>query len=136
MIFVDSSVWVDFFNGVPSAEAARLDELLASHVVCLGDLVLMEVLQGFRHERDYRTARQLLIGLEVFEVGGRERATRAADNFRQLRAKGATVRKTVDCFIATFCIDNGLPLLHADRDFEPFQRHLGLRNALAIGSPS
>ena len=133
MIFVDSSVWVDFFNGTVSAETARLDELLASQMVCLGDLVLMEVLQGFRYEKDYQTARELMTGLPVFELGGQERATRAARNFRQLRAKGVTIRKTVDCFIATFCIDHAIPLLHADRDFEPFQRHLGLQSPLDLG---
>lgn len=133
MIFVDSSVWVDFFNGTVSAETARLDELLAGQAVCLGDLVLMEVLQGFRHEKDYQVAQELLTDLSVFELGGRERATCAARNFRQLRAKGVTIRKTVDCFIATFCIDHGIPLLHADRDFEAFQRYLGLQNALELG---
>ncbi|MFB6261454.1 MAG: PIN domain nuclease, partial [Thiohalorhabdaceae bacterium] len=126
---MDASVWVDFFNGISSAETARLDELLARQPVCLGDLVLMEVLQGFRHEKDYQRARALLTAVPVFELGGQERAIRAARNFRQLRAKGVTIRKTVDCFIATFCIDHGIPLLHADRDFEPFQRHLGLQSA-------
>ncbi|NIR97641.1 MAG: PIN domain nuclease [Gammaproteobacteria bacterium] len=132
MILADSSVWVDFFNGAASAETACLDELLASQAVCLGDLVLMEVLQGFRHETDYQTARELLTALPVFELGGQERATRAARNFRQLRAKGVTIRKTVDGFIATFCIDHTIPLLHADRDFAPFHRYLGLQDALEI----
>ncbi len=131
MIFVDSSVWIDFFNGTPSAETNRLDSLLGIEPVGLGDLVLIEVLQGFRHDRDYDTAKELLTSLTIFELGGRDIAIKSADNFRFLRKKGVTVRKTIDVIIATFCINNDLPLLHSDKDFEPFHRHLKLRNAVS-----
>ena len=131
MIFVDSSVWIDFFNGTSSAETNYLDSLLGKEPVALGDLVLIEVLQGFRRDRDYRTARELLTSLTVFTLGGQEVALQSAHNFRLLRKNGVTVRKTIDVLIATFCIGKDLPLLHSDKDFEPFHQDLKLRNAMA-----
>jgi len=130
LIFVDSSVWVDFFNGTVSAETNFLDSILGKEPVGLGDLVLIEVLQGFRQERDYKIAKELLTSLSVFTLGGEEIAIKSADNFRLLRKRGVTVRKTIDVLIATFCIGNNLPLLYSDKDFEPFHRHLKLRNAI------
>lgn len=129
MIFVDSSVWIDFFNGKQSAETDYLDGLLGVEPIGLGDLILIEVLQGFRRDQDYNTARRLLTSLTVFTLGGQDIAIRSADNFRLLRKKGVTVRKTIDVLIATFCIGRNLPLLHSDKDFEPFHRYLKLRNA-------
>jgi len=131
LIFVDSSVWIDFFNGTRSAETDYLDSLLGKEPVGLGDLVLIEVLQGFRRDRDYITARELLTSLAVFTVGGQEMALKSADNFRVLRKRGVTVRKTIDVLIATFCISKNLPLLHSDKDIEPFHQHLSLRKAIA-----
>ncbi|RLJ20564.1 VapC toxin family PIN domain ribonuclease [bacterium endosymbiont of Escarpia laminata] len=131
MIFIDSSVWIDFFNGTQSAETNKLDSLLGTEPIGLGDLVLIEVLQGFRHDRDYNTAKELLTSLTVFELGGKNIAINSADNFRFLRKKSVTVRKTVDVLIATFCINNDLPLLYSDKDFEPFHLHLKLRNAIS-----
>ena len=130
MIFVDSSVWVDYFNGKRSVETDCLDRLLGKEPVGLGDIVLIEVLQGFRRDRDYKIARDLLTALTVFTLGGQEMALRSADNFRLLRKKGITVRKTMDVLIATFCINQNLPLLHSDKDFNPFHQHLKLENAL------
>ena len=130
MIFVDSSVWIDFFNGTSSTETNYLDSLLGKEPVGLGDLVLIEVLQGFRRDQDYRTARELLTSLTVFTLGGQEVALKSAHNFRLLRKNGVTVRKTIDVLIATFCIGKNLPLLHSDKDFEPFHQHLKLRNAM------
>jgi predicted nucleic acid-binding protein len=130
MVFVDSSVWIDYFNGVATPESDLLDGLLGREPVALGDLVLAEVLQGFRDEADYRTARDLMTGLVVFEVLGRARAIRVAEHYRALRKKGVTVRKTTDAVIATFCIDDRLPLLYSDRDFDPFVKHLGLQRAV------
>lgn len=127
MILVDSSVWIDYFNGTPTWQADALDELLDSDVVAVGDLILAEVLQGFREDRDCETARELLCDLHQLQLGGTEMALEAATNFRLLRSKGLTVRKTVDTFIATACITNGWTLLHNDRDFEPFEKWLGLR---------
>jgi len=129
VILVDSSVWIDYFNGRPSRETDRLDALLGSELLLTGDLILAEVLQGFRAERDFRRALGLFAALEVRAMVGREIAVAAARNHRTLRARGVTVRKTIDTIIATFCIAQGHHLLHCDRDFDPFERHLGLRVA-------
>ena len=131
MILVDSSVWVDYFNGIQSRETDFLDSMLGVEPVAIGDLILTEVLQGFRSDSDYQTAKSLLLGLTVFDLLGQDLAVRAADNYRALRRRGVTVRKTVDCIIATFCIERGLPLLFTDRDFEPFTKSLGLVPALS-----
>ncbi len=132
MIFVDSSVWVDYFNGIQSAETNYLDGLLGTEPVGLGDLVLIEVLQGFRRDRDYATAKGLLTSLTIFTLGGQGMAIKSADNFRLLRKKGVTVRKTIDVLIATYCINKNLPLLHSDKDFDSFQKYLKLRNAMDL----
>jgi predicted nucleic acid-binding protein len=132
VILVDSSVWIGYFNGRRTRETDFLDGLLGHEPVAIGDVVLAEVLQGFRAERDYRRARSLLTSLTVLELLDASRALRVADNYRTLRRRGVSVRGTVDAIIATYCIDEGLPLLHADRDFEPFERHLGLRSALIV----
>jgi len=130
LIFVDSSIWIDFFNGTRTPGTDYLDSLLGVEPVSIGDLVLIEVLQGFRRDRDYLTARELLTSLTIFTLGGQDIALKSADNFRLLRKKGVTVRKTIDVLIATFCIGKNLPLLHSDKDFEPFHQHLKLRNAI------
>jgi predicted nucleic acid-binding protein len=132
MILVDSSVWVDFFNGVRSRETDFLDSTLGHEPVAIGDLILTEVLQGFRSDSDYQIAKSLLLDLTVFDLLGQDLAIRAADNYRALRRRGVAVRKTVDCIIATFCIERDLPLLYSDRDFEPFAKRLGLVSALPV----
>ena len=131
MIFVDSSVWIDYFNGTTNTQTDYLDSLLGKEPIGLGDLVLIEVLQGFRRDRDYRIAREMLTSLKVFTLGGQEIALQSARNFRLLRKKGVTVRKTIDVLIATFCIKNDLPLLHSDKDFEPFHQYLKLSKAMS-----
>ena len=130
MILVDSSVWIDYFRGTQTPQTERLDGLLSSEPIAVGDLILTEVLQGFGSERDFNEARRLLTSLLVVELGGREIAIQAARNFRILRAQGVTIRKTIDTVIATRCIESGFTLLHSDRDFDPFVQHLGLRSAL------
>lgn len=130
MIVVDSSVWIDYFRGTPTAQADELDRLLGRELLATGDLMLAEVLQGFASERDFNRARQLLLSLEVVEMVGADLAIQAARNFRSLRALGVTVRKTIDTLIATCCIERGHALLYVDRDFDPFVQHLGLRSAL------
>lgn len=130
MILVDSGVWIDYFNGRPGPETDYLDGLLGREPVAIGDIVLAEVLQGFRSERDYRRARTLLTSLSVLELLDGARALRVAENYRSLRRRGITVRSAVDAVIATYCIDERLPLLYSDRDFDAFARHLGLRPAL------
>lgn len=129
VILVDSSVWIDYFNGIASPETDQLDALLGVQPICLGDLILAEVLQGFRRDKDFKTARTLFDSLTVFSIGGKEIALKSAENYRLLRNQGITVRKTIDTFIATFCIENNLPLLHSDKDFDAFHQHLKLLNA-------
>jgi predicted nucleic acid-binding protein len=129
MILVDSSVWIDFFRGTVTPQTERLDALLSSELLVVGDLILAEVLQGFSSERDFNQARKLLTALDVVTLGGPEIAIQAARNFRTLRARGVTIRKTIDTLIATRCIESDYALLFSDRDFEPFVEHLGLRSA-------
>jgi len=127
VIFVDSSVWIDYFNGESTPETEKLDSLLGVEPVATGDLIITEVLQGFRKDKDYKTAKDLLTSLTVFNMLDTRLAVKSADNFRLLRKKGITVRRTADVIIATFCIQNNLPLLHSDKDFLPFHRHLRLK---------
>lgn len=126
---VDSSVWIDYFQGANTREADRLDVALGSHPVVVGDLILAEVLQGFRHEKDYRIAKSLFDELITLPLLGKEMAIKSAQNFRALRKIGITVQKTADVIIASYCIENALPLLFSDNDFEPFASHLGLIKA-------
>lgn len=127
MILVDSSVWIDYFRGSITTQTEKLDRLLGSEPLAIGDLILTEVLQGFADERDFNRVRKMLTALTVVELGGQEIAIQAARNFRTLRTLGVTVRKTIDTVIATRCIESGYDLLHSDRDFDPFAHHLGLR---------
>lgn len=127
MILVDSSVWIDYFNGTDSRETDLLDALLGSEPLLTGDLILTEVLQGFRHDRDFRRARAALERLAFAPMVGHAIAIRSAVNYRNLRRQGQTVRKTIDVPIATFCIENGHTLLHNDRDFDAMVDGLGLR---------
>jgi predicted nucleic acid-binding protein len=129
VILVDSSVWIDYFRGVATPQADRLDSLLGSEPIAIGDLILTEVLQGFVSDHDFRQATKLLTSLLMVDLGGREIAIQAAKNFRTLRSLGVTVRKTIDTVIATRCIESGFALLYSDRDFDPFVEHLGLRPA-------
>jgi predicted nucleic acid-binding protein len=127
VILVDSSVWVDYFRGELTTQTDKLDQLLGREPLAIGDLILTEVLQGFDKERDFESARRLLTALAVVELGGTKIAIQAAKNYRALRQRGQTVRKTIDTLIATRCIESGFELLHDDRDFDPFVLHLGLR---------
>ena len=126
MIHVDSSVWIDYFNGVISPATDKLDEVLCSDFVVVSDLVLIEVLQGFRDEGDYQVAKELMTDLGLISISDTNIAMQGACNYRELRRKGVTVRKTINTLIATFCIEKSLPLLYSDRDFDPFVKHLGL----------
>jgi predicted nucleic acid-binding protein len=127
LILVDSSVWIDYFNGAATPQADKLDGLLGREPLAIGDLILTEVLQGFDKDRDFVKARRLLTPFMIVQIGGPEIAIVAAQNFRYLRKRGVTVRNTIDTIIATRCIQSGYYLLHSDRDFEPFVQHLGLR---------
>jgi len=126
LILVDSSVWIDYFRGIFTAQTEKLDKLLGEEPLAIGDLILTEVLQGFDDEQDFNDARKMLSSLMIVELGGKEIAIQAAKNFRALRRRGVTIRKTIETVIATRCIESGYDLLHSDRDFEPFAKHLGL----------
>jgi predicted nucleic acid-binding protein len=127
LILVDSSVWIDYFKGTITAQTERLDALLGYEPLAIGDLTLTEVLQGLHSEGDFNEARKMLTALMVVELGGQKIAIQAAQNLCALRRMGVTVRKTIDTVIATRCIESGYELLHNDRDFDPFAKHLGLR---------
>ena len=126
MILVDSSVWIDYFNGHKSWQTNLLDNLLADVPIIIGDLILTEILQGFRLDNDYESAKSYLSSLPLRQMGGYQVAVQSAQNYRILRKKGVTVRKTIDIIIGTFCIIEGLALLHDDRDFDPMESHLFL----------
>lgn len=129
MILVDSSVWVDFFQGKTTPQVQFLKARVGMEMLSIGDLILAEVLQGFRHDKDYRQAEQVLASFPILTLGGERIAIKAAQYYRILRKKGVTVRGTVDMIIAAYCLENRLPLLYADRDFDAMVKHLGLRNA-------
>ena|SRR5438445_8885505 len=127
MILVDSSVWIDYFRGLETRQTEKLDGLFGSNLLVVGDLILTEVLQGFPDEPEFAEALELFNTLHLVRLGGYRLAIEAAKNFRKLRTKGYTIRKTVDSLIATRCIVSRLELLHNDRDFIPFEKHLGLK---------
>jgi predicted nucleic acid-binding protein len=127
MILVDSSVWIDYFRGKATAQTERLEGLLDSQELAIGDLILTEVLQGCRFDKEFNEVRRLLARLELVALSGEDVAVEAARNFRKLRSLGITVRGTIDVVLATRCIVSGHRLLHSDRDFDPFEKHLGLK---------
>ena len=129
MWIVDSSVWIDYFGGEITPQSDLLHAALGQRAIGLGDIILCEVLQGYRRQRDFEAARQALLQFPIYTIGGTEIALKSAENYRTLRQQGITVRKTIDCLIATFVIERGFTLLHSDRDFDPFEMHLGLRVA-------
>jgi predicted nucleic acid-binding protein len=131
MILIDSSVWIDYFRGTATPQVDTLDKLLGSEPLLTGDIILTEVLQGFISDRDFDHALRLMGSLQPIDIGGREIAIQAARNFRVLRSRGITIRKTIDTLIATRCIEDGFALLYIDRDFDPFVEHLGLISAMA-----
>ncbi len=134
MILVDSSVWIDYFNGIITQETDFLNSTLGVEPIAIGDLILAEVLQGFRNDRDYQQAKSLLTGLSVRQLLNEQRAIRTADHYRALRNLGATIRKTTDMIIGTYCIETHIPLLYSDRDFDPMVIHLDLQSALTAAS--
>lgn len=128
MILVDSSVWIGLFRGDNNPQTHKMLSILQSgdEELAIADFILLEVLQGFRSEKQAQAALQSIVGLPCFNLGGKQLAVLAAGNYRRLRQKGITVRSTIDCLIATFCVENDIPLLHNDNDFDSFERHLGL----------
>lgn len=126
VIFADAPVWVDLLRGRMTEQVSALSDELSLGNIAMGDLIAMEVLRGLRTDRDGRISRRLL-ELEMYEMAGERVCLRAAEFYRDLRARGITVRSSIDCLIATYCILGGHTLLHSDRDFDPFEQHLGLR---------
>jgi predicted nucleic acid-binding protein len=129
MILVDSSVWIDYFRSAETAQVALLDSLFGRSRLAVGDLIAAEVLQGVRDEREFKLVKKTLDAFDHIDLVGYDLAVRASENYRSLRAKGVTIRKTIDTIIATRCIEDKLTLLHADRDFLPFVEHFGLKVA-------
>jgi predicted nucleic acid-binding protein len=127
MILVDSSVWIDYFNRSDTPETSVLDSLLGTEPLLIGDLILIEVLQGFRSESEFARASQFLAAFEFRELVGRRVASESVSNYRGLRARGVTIRKTIDVIIGTWCILNNHQILHCDRDFDPMERYLGMQ---------
>lgn len=127
MILVDSSVLIDYFNGIKNWYTEEFDTLLGRELIVIGDYILAEVLQGFRSDKDFKVAQEVMQSFPCFSICNEDIAIISAENYRFLRTKGKTIRKTVDLIIGTFCIENDLELLHNDRDFEPMEQYLGLR---------
>ena len=130
MIVVDSSIWIDYFNGQDTREVEFLDRAFGVQAIAIGDLILTEVLQGFRGDKDFNAAKSLLNDFQLVEMLGRLRAISAAQKFRKLRKMGIPIRKTNDVIIASYCIDEKLPLLYSNRGFINFERHLNLVSAI------
>lgn len=133
MVIVDTTVWIDYFRGIENAETEWLGHHVERQRLAVTDLILCEVLQGIRDPNEFILARNELLRFFVFINGGADLAVAAARNCRRLREHGYTIRKTIDCLIATFCLQEGHELLHRDRDFEPFESILGMRVVHADG---
>jgi hypothetical protein len=133
MILVDSSVLIDYFNGADSWQVQVLDDLLGNEVIAIGDIILAEVLRGFRSDKEYLRAKSVLRYFPCYELCGEQIAIKSAEHFRALRKKGITVRKTIDGIIATFCIENRFQLLHNDRDFVQYEKYFGLQTVKKRG---
>lgn len=127
MIVADTSVWIDYVRGIDAAHTNLLDYELDHNRIITGDLIITEFLQGFRNEKEYQAAKEIMERLEYHDFVGKKIALQSARNFRILRRSGITVRKTIDVIIATFCIENGFELLHNDHDFDPMEKILGLQ---------
>lgn len=127
MVIIDTTVWIDYFGGIENPETKWLDRALPRERLGLTDLILSEVLQGIRDDDAFKRVRDDLMRLHVFAPGGIDLAISAAQNYRLLRQRGFTVRKTIDCWIATACLLSGHRLLHRDRDFDAFEKELGLK---------
>ncbi|MBC8412139.1 MAG: PIN domain nuclease [Nitrospira sp.] len=132
MIVVDSSVWIDYFNGNINKQTDWLNNALGTEPIIIGDIILAEVLQGFQSDKDFKIAKKLLLEFQYMDMVGQDIALKSVDNYRALRQRGVTVRKTIDVMIGTFCIHHKFTLLHNDKDFEPIEKHLKLKTIKII----
>ena len=130
MILVDTAVWIDYFNGQETVYTDTLDSSLAEGMVAIGDLIFLEILQGFRNDKEFKKAKSTLLTLDQYEMFNSNMALKCAANYWSLRKSGITIRSTIDVIIATFCIENQLPLLFSDQDFIPFVKKLGMSPVL------
>jgi predicted nucleic acid-binding protein len=130
MLVVDTSAWIDYLRGTDSSAAILLDQRIGQMRIILPDLVLAEILRGLQTDALARSTQQILLEFEMVTIGGHDIAIKAATNYRILRSIGVTIRGTIDLLIATWCIENKIPLLHSDRDFTAMERHLGLQSIL------
>jgi len=126
MILADSSIWIDFFNDNKHIKVDAFVEYLSREKIITADLVVAEVLQGFRKDHDFFTALEIFKTIPCYSIGGKELAIKSAANFRVLRKKGITIRKTIDMLLATYCMENKISLIHNDRDFELIATELEL----------
>ena len=124
---IDTTVWIDFFRDTKTEQTDLLEVVIRRGDAALGDVIVSEVLQGIDSDREFRSVKRHFSNFRIYPMIGRRNAIQSAANYRKLRAKGFTIRKIVDCWIATFCIERGFPLLHNDRDFDPFEQHLKLK---------
>jgi len=127
MIVADTSVWIDYVNGIEAKHTNLLDYELINGRIITGDIIITEFLQGFKEEKDFEMAKKIMESLEYRDFLGKEIALKSAENFRKLRRNGITIRKTIDVIIATFCIENDFELIHNDKDFNPMEKILGLK---------
>jgi predicted nucleic acid-binding protein len=132
MILVDTSVWIDYFNGVDSRHSDALDHALQRGTAALGDMIYLEILQGFRSDAEFRQVKNALNTLDNYPLFGPGMPDKCIAKYRSLRKRGITVRKTIDVIIANFCIEHEMPLLFVDKDFLPFVRHSRLQTAIEI----
>ncbi len=127
MVIVDTTVWIDYLGEENTSQTKWLMHELGRQPMGLTDIILCEVLQGIRNDEVFAGVRHDLEKFHIFDTGGSDLAIASAQNYRRLRKAGYTVRTTIDCLIATFCLEAGHSLLHRDRDFDPFEKCLGLR---------
>jgi hypothetical protein len=127
MILADTSIWIDYFNGIVSQETDLLDSALSDGTIAMGDLIFLEILQGFRDDKEFNRAKRTLATLDQYELFGTHMVDKCAYNYRFLRKKGITIRKTIDLIIATFCLENKIRLLFSDKDYVPFVDFLNLK---------
>ncbi len=127
MILADTSIWIDYFNGIDNQETDLLDSALNDGTIAMGDLIFLEILQGFRDDKEFNRAKKTLATLDQYELFGSHMVDKCAHNYRFLRKKGITIRKTIDLIIATFCLENKIRLLFSDKDYVPFVDFLKLK---------
>ena len=128
MIVIDTSAWIEYFNDTGHEVIKSIESALDNELVCLGDLIYCEVLQGIKHKKDLNKVKSVFNTLQKDILGGFDICEKASGNYKYLRNKGVTVRKTIDIIIGTFCIENGYEIIHYDNDFKPMEEHLGLNS--------